>query len=168
MAANTDKTKDELLKNRMVKDFTDSLFYHIKMTEKCFKMFGKHIEMKLDLPVSLDELAALTVIQASEGRIHQRDLAKLLLKDRANTGRLLDNLENDGYISRTVITKNGRPAKGITITEIGFDVINKSNDEIIPIFQKILDKVSIEEIECVKGILSKLRKIIEETIVIEI
>ena len=168
MMTKQNEIKNELLENELIKGFTNTLYYHVCLTEKCFKIFGKHIEMKLDFPVTLDELAALTVIKACNGQIHQRDLAKIILKDRANTGRLLDNLEKDGFIQRTEVIKNGRSARAIAITPIGLETIIKADEIVRPIFQKILDKVSSTETDYVKKILTKLREIIKETIIIDI
>lgn len=44
------------------------------------------------MPVTPDEFYALDAIMLNEG-ICQRELAKLILKDRPNTGRILDSLE---------------------------------------------------------------------------
>lgn len=49
--------------------------------------------------ISGECFAALDTISCNKG-ICQRDLAKLILKDRANTGRILNSLEEKGFIKR--------------------------------------------------------------------
>ena len=90
---NMDKNKE--IKKNLAEGFIDSLYYQIKLTEKCSKILAKQLEEKLELEITLDELTALATINLHNGEIHQRDLAKILLKDRANTGRMLNNLENN-------------------------------------------------------------------------
>ena len=65
-------------KNNLAEGFIDSLYYQIKLTEKCSKILAKQLEEKLELEISLDELTALATINLHNGEIHQRDLAKIL------------------------------------------------------------------------------------------
>ena len=83
--------------------FTESLAYEVKLTEKYSKMLGLQLFAKLGAPLSPEEFLALDVVSANPD-ICQRDLAKLIIKDRANTGRLLEALEKKGYKPRIVRT----------------------------------------------------------------
>ncbi|MCM1264685.1 MAG: MarR family transcriptional regulator [Candidatus Gastranaerophilales bacterium] len=149
-------------------DFTQSIFYQIKLTEKYFKMMGKYLEMSFDLPITLDEMCVLLTIHQHDGEIHQRDLAKIILKDRGNTGRLLDTLENDGFIERKETTKNKRQAKVINITDSGMDAVNECFEMIEPVFKSLDKRFEQEKIDKVIEGLIHFRKIIEETIEIRI
>ena len=60
----------------------------------------------------------------------QRDLAKIILKDRANTGKLLDSLEVKGFIERELAVKNNRPVKIIKITEAGKKMYNETYEKL--------------------------------------
>ena len=64
--------------------YTDSIYYQLEQTAKYCRYLGMQMFQKLQLPVTLDEFAALDTILINEG-ICQRDLAKLILKDRPNT-----------------------------------------------------------------------------------
>lgn len=150
------------------KDFSESLYYQLKLTDKYFAMLSRQLEMKLDLPVSLDEMCVLDTIYKNNGMLHQRDLAKKILKDRGNTGRLLDTLENDGYIIRKEITKNKRQARVISITDNGCDVVQECKEIIYPILSKIEEKFTQDKIDKVIECLIHFRKVIEETIEIHI
>ena len=76
----------------------------------------------LNIPLTMDEFVALDVIQANDG-ICQRELAKLILKDRPNTGRILNSLEEKGYVERFVDTKNNRLVRKMILTEEGIEKI---------------------------------------------
>lgn len=154
--------------DNIVRKFTDSIYYQIKLTEKCCKMLGKQIEEKLDLEISLDELTALGILNSRNGEMSQRDLAKMILKDRANTGKLLNVLEEKGYIYREEVIKNKRQAKAVTVTKSGQEIIEKTRRNVEPIFDEMSRKLSQEEYNCVRTILEKFREIVKETIEIHI
>lgn len=84
--------------------FIDSIYYQLEQTAKYCRYLGMQLFQKLDLPINLDEFVVLDTLLGHEG-ICQRDLAKLILKDRPSTGRLLNSLEEKGYIERFVDTK---------------------------------------------------------------
>ena len=155
-------------KNELIEGFVDSLYYQIKLTEKCAKMLAKQLEENLNMEITLDELTALATIKQYNGEIHQRDLAKMILKDRSNTGRMLDNLEKKGLIKREEKTKNKRQANIITVTEEGMITISSLTKILKPIFDEVHYKMDKKEIEYLKKGLIKLRKVMKETIEIEI
>ena len=76
------------------KHFTDTIFYQVELTARYTKMLGTQLFGKLGLGLTPEEFSALDIISYSED-LCQRDLAKLILKDRANTGKLLDSLETN-------------------------------------------------------------------------
>jgi len=167
---NNEKMKESVIdkKNELIEGFVDSLYYQIKLTEKYAKMLAKQLEEKLEMDITLDELTALATISQYNGEIHQRDLAKLILKDRANTGRMLNNLEKKGYIKREEKTKNKRQANIITVTDEGMIAINYLTKIIKPMFDDVHAKMKKTEIEHLKTGLINLRKIMKETIEIHI
>ena len=107
--------------------YTDSIHYELEQTSRLMKKVTTQLFEKLEIGLSIDEYAALDTVSVNAG-ICQRDLAKLILKDRANTGRILDSLEQKGFITRFIDTKNNRLVKKMGITERGLkelDTINK-------------------------------------------
>lgn len=109
--------------------YTDSIYYQLEQTAKYCRYLGTQIFQKLNTPITLDEFAALDVIQMHDG-ICQRELAKLILKDRPNTGRILNSLEEKGYIERFVDTKNNRLVRKMTLTDSGKIVIEKVTESL--------------------------------------
>lgn len=165
----TDKNMEAKLKNNeLAKGFKDSLYYQIKLTERFCKTLAKQLEEKLELSLSLNELTILSTISQYSGEIHQRDLAQMILKDRANTGRMLDNLEKKGCIKREESVKNGRRARFISITEYGEQELSELTHIVKPIFEEIDEKIGLEELEHIKSFFIRMREIMRETIEIHI
>ena len=77
------------MKTSIHEHFTDTIFYQIELTAKYCKLLGQQSFEKFNLGISLDEYAILDVLTINES-LCQRDIAKLILKDRANTGKVLD------------------------------------------------------------------------------
>ncbi len=159
---NTDISKE------LAQGFVDSLYYQVKLTEKCCKMLAKQLEEKLEMEITLDELTALGTINLHNGQIHQRDLAQMLLKDRANTGRMLNVLESKDLIEKKEQTKNKRQANIITVTPKGHETLNRLTSVIKPMFDDVQRKMTIEEIGYIKNGLKKLRQIMKDTLEIHI
>jgi len=138
--------------------YTDTLYYDLEKTVRVFRYFSNAFFKKLDLELTSDEFITLDTILYN-ARICQRDLAKLILKDRAATGRLLNSLEEKKLITRYIDIKNNRLVRKMEITEEGQvtfyriqtklkDAINKVNTDLVP------DK----EIEYIRKTLKKIRE----------
>ena len=87
--------------------YVDSLYYEIELTGKYLRFLGTQMFNELKIDVSVDEFLVLDIIKTND-KICQRDIAKLLLKDRANTGRIINSLEKKELLTRSVDTKNNR------------------------------------------------------------
>ena len=98
----------------------------------------------------------------------QRDLAKLILKDRANTGKLLDILADKGYISRELSVKNNRPVKLVNITDKGMDKLNEVASKVRPNYNLVKEKINKRNLQKVGDLLKELRQVLNETIEIQI
>lgn len=134
-----------------VEHFTDSIFYQMELTAKYCKSLGMQVFAKLNIPITLDEFSALDVIML-HNRICQRELAQLILKDRANTGRILNSLEERGLIERFVDTKNKRLVRRVMLTEKGKEILQKSSEIVknhlnqMPKIIKDSEKIYMKEI----------------------
>ena len=67
----------------MKQHFTDTIFYQIELTARYCKILGQQVFEKYDTGISVEEYTALDVIMVNRN-LCQRDLAKIILKDRAN------------------------------------------------------------------------------------
>lgn len=140
-----------------LKHFTDSIYYEIEQTAKFCRTLGVQIFEKLNFPISIEEYCALDTILCNEG-ICQRDLAKLILKDRANTGRLLNSLDKKKLIKRHVDLKNNRLVRKLAITDKGKALLQDITKQIYPFYEKCVDKVSMEAVENLRSLLKQMRE----------
>ena len=138
------------------KHFTDSIFYQMELTAKYCRSLGAQLFAKLNFPISVDEYSALDVIMLHDG-ICQRELAKFILKDRANTGRILNSLEKKGYIERFVDTKNNRLVRKMILTNEGQKIFKEASENIRVHLSSIPKILSEEEKENLKVSMQKLR-----------
>lgn len=138
------------------KHFTDSIFYQMELTAKYCRSLGAQIFAKLNFPISVDEYSALDVIMLHDG-ICQRELAKFILKDRANTGRILNSLEKKGYIERFVDTKNNRLVRKMILTKEGQKIFKEASEKLRVHLSSIPKFLSEEEKENLKVSMQKLR-----------
>ena len=146
-----------------IKHYTESLYYELLLTSKYMKMFGTQIFEQECIELSTEEFSTLDVIFCNPG-ICQRDLAKLILKDRANTGRTLDVLEEKGFITRTLVERNNRPIKQIEKTQYGKDYLTKLSKVLREHFNDFNSGISEEELKQISAALKKIRTHIAEII----
>lgn len=151
----------------MKKHFTDTIFYQIELTAKYCKLMGQQVFEKYNVGLTVEEYSVLdTLICRPE--ICQRDLAKLILKDRANTGKILDSLEKRGYIKRKLAIKNNRPVKIAEITDLGKDRVEEVSEKLRPHMQVVMDKINNSDLARVSDLLRELREFLNDTLEIQI
>lgn len=150
-----------------IKHYTQSIHYELEQTARLMKILGVQLFERLNVELSLDEYAALDTISLYEN-ICQRDLAKLILKDRASTGRILNSLENKSLIQRLIDTKNNRLVKKVSILEEGKKKLRDINDKIIDHFKVTTGRISEEKIEIAHLALKQLRKELEAIVTMNI
>ena len=147
--------------------FTDTIFYQIELTAKYCKLLGSQVFEKYNAGISCEEYTVLDVL-ANSPKMCQRDLAKIILKDRANTGKLLDGLEKQGYITRTLSIKNNRPVKIVEITDEGRKKAEFVLDKIRPHYLQVKNMIDNSDVARVGELLQQLRKNLDETLEIQI
>ena len=157
------------MQNEIDKNFhyTDSIHYELEQTAKLMKMLTVQLFEKLNIQVSLDECTALDTVSCNEG-ICQRDLAKLILKDRANTGRIVNSLEEKGYIKRIIDMKNNRLVKKLQITKNGTKLLQEIVNKVKCHIDGVSTAISQDEILKVKETLKSFRLNLENVVEIKI
>lgn len=146
---------------KVIKHYTESIHYDIEQTARVMKLMAGQLFNRLNFELVPDEYCALDVISCHSG-ICQRDLAKLIFKDRANTGRILNSLEEKGLISRFVDTKNNRLVRKMTITEKGYSKLSQINKMFEKYLLSLRDNFSQEEVDNLQISLRKFRASLEE------
>ena len=144
-------------------DFSESVFYKISQlaiyTEKLAQNF---FEIR-NVDLTHDEFCALNII-LNHPNICQRDLAKIILRDRVRTGRILNSLEDKGYIKRTNTTKNNRLVRLLTITKNGEKFYNNEFRIMNQVMEKLLEKFPEEKMTELKSSLEKLENALSEIV----
>lgn len=147
---------------KKIERYTDSLYYELEQTTKFFRVFSMKFFKKMEMDISPDEFVTIETILCNAG-ICQRDLAKLILKDRANTGKILNTLEEKGYITRFVDMKNNRLVRKMGVTESGKQVYDMVTEKLRSTIKKIDEMkqhnpIPEEEKQMVKNTLRKFRE----------
>ena len=143
--------------------YTESIFYELKQTARMMKFHTTQLFDILKIDLVPEEYTTLDTIMCNPD-LCQRDLAKLLLLDRANTGRILNKLEDKKLIKRVVDTKKNRLVKKVAITNTGIKKLEEINKKIIGKYLDITEKIPQEEFESVKLSIKKLRTNLEKQI----
>lgn len=145
------------------KHFINSIYYQLEQTAKYCKYLGNQLFEKLNLEIPLEEFVVLDTILV-HGEICQRDLAKLILKDRPNTGRLLNSLEDKGLIKRFADTKNNRLVRKTILTEKGKQVVEKIAQILKEYFANLPTGLSAQKVEELKISLREFRESLEKEV----
>lgn len=152
---------------KAVVHYIDSIYYDLELTSIAMKAFGNQLFEHFGVELSPIEHAALDTISCHEG-ICQRDLAKLLLKDRANTGRICDSLEEKGFITRSIDLKQNRLVKKMCVTEVGLKKLHEVHNKIVDYLQEVRAPICDEEIELLQNSLKKFRECLLEVVNMQI
>ena len=147
--------------------YTDSIHYELEQTAKMMRMLTLQLFEKLDIEISLDECSALDIISCHNDMC-QRDLAKLIIKDRANTGRIVNSLEAKGFVKRILDTKNNRLVKKLQITQRGTELLKDIVNKVKSHMDGVATAISKDEILKVKETLKSFRLNLENIVEIKI
>ena len=147
--------------------YEDSLFYLINSCSKYFNILFEQYFKNLNMGISSTEHLALMVIIDNK-ECSQRDLARIILKDRANTGKLASGLMEKGLIKIDLKTKNNRPVKILTITKKGLNLCEKIMKTIEPVVDKLHQEISDEVIENTKNTIKNFRTVVENIVKVNI
>jgi len=144
-------------------DFSKSVFYKIEQLSIYTQMLAKNFFEIRRVDLTSDEFAALNHI-LNNPNICQRDLAKLILRDRVRTGRILNSLEEKGYIERVNDTKNNRLVRRLTITKSGKKLYNEQFNILSQIMDKVLEKFPEEKMIELRDTLTQLETALSEVV----
>lgn len=143
------------------KFYIDSLPYEIELTARiCHENAKRMIESYTNV-VSIDEFSVLDTIIARPN-LSQADLARLILKGKAHTGRFLMSLEEKGLIERHVEEREGKLIKVSAVTEAGQALYKDIVLHLRPSIKKFEKEMSEEEVEKIIYHLRSFRAAIEK------
>lgn len=108
-------------------NYTESILFEVRLTSRYLSIAGNLAFEKLNPGISFENYIILDILSYNEG-ICNSDLAKMLLRDRSNTGKIVSNLEKSGFIEVRPDIRNNRTVKTIFLTEKGKNI----RDEVYP------------------------------------
>ncbi len=147
--------------------YTDTIYYQLEQTAKYCRGLGVQIFQKLNIDLTIDEFTALDVIMANDG-ICQRELAKIILKDRPNTGRILNSLEEKGLIERFVDTKNNRLVRRTRLTEEGIIVTQQVSETLREYISQLPKVFSENDKKNLMNLIKNFRESLEKEVEMKI
>lgn len=147
--------------------FTDTIFYRIERSARYINLLSKDFFERLNICLTSDEFRTLdTLIYNSE--ICQRDLARLILRDRVYTGRILNSLEKKGFIKRKNDIKNNRLIRKPVVTKEGLEIHENCFKKLESQMENVFKKFSKEQMDELKKMLDLFENAISNEVVIEV
>lgn len=144
------------MKEKEIKHFSESVFHDIIKTAIYARVKGSQYFNQLNKGITFEQYIVLDAVSSKED-ICQRDLSKLILKDRSNTGRILNTLEREGFVGRDIQTKNNRLVKKVYITDKGKAILEEHGKIIKKDLVDIFDCIPEADFDNLRIILKKIR-----------
>ena len=155
------------MERHSIKHFTESIFYSIEQIARYIEINAKEFFAKLTTELSLEEFRTLDVILCNPD-LCQRDLARLILRDRVRAGRILDTLEEKGFIRRYSGLKNNRLVKKMELTKYGQKYYDEISQKIHPYLAKFYEKFTGNQLNELKQMLNLLEDAISSVTKIQV
>ena len=141
--------------------FVDSLAYEIELVSRvCHESFKRWFETNAN-GITPEEFSILDTIDLGKN-LSQIELANMMLKGKAHTGKFLESLEKKGLITRLYDTKNSRMVKIPVMTELGIKTYNELRVKIEKLSDKMNKVYPKKDIINLKNELKKFRETIIE------
>jgi DNA-binding MarR family transcriptional regulator len=112
-------------------------------------------ESKIEIHGLLAPQCAILKLLDSEGTMTQRELGSYLAIDKASAVRLIDGLEENGYVTRTE-DANDRRAKQLAITNKGHATLEKVSSARLAAESEALSPLSEAERKQFRELVAKL------------
>lgn len=154
-------------KTELFNCYADRLFYKIEKAAIYTKLRGSMLLNLKNAGLSIDQFITLETISANPD-ICQRDLSKIVLKDRSNITRILNILEEKGFITRELSIKGKRPVKIMKLTKSGDDLVKNNSHFLTNEMNDFLSEFKKDEIKTVMKILDRIIEKSSETVSIQI
>jgi len=155
------------MSEKEVKHYVNTIVYSLEQTLTCLNLQMTQAFNELNLDITLDQGTILDTIYC-RGKLCQRDLSKLILKDRSNTNRMLNVLEKKGYIKRIAGTKDNRLVNYIELTEKGKETLEYNMDRVYGCYVKMLESTTEEDLQSLRLLLDKLMENLHKSIRLQV
>ena len=146
---------------KMIENF---LPYQIDYTANFNKSFRREFQSQCVSPeIGADEFTILRLLDI-EADVSQTDIAKVLFKGKAHIGKILNDMERNGYIKRVVDTKNNIMIKKNIMTEKALKQLELGKVKSKIIEDKMKSEFSKEEELQFISYLKRFRKVLDSIV----
>ncbi len=114
-----------------------------------------------------DQYVILLLLLENEEIVCQRQLAEIMLKDRANIARIIEIMHKNGLIEK-IPDSNGRKIYKLIVTEKGKKLKDKVFPTDIDLRNAITNNISAEELATTFNTLEKMNKNIRDKVKLQI
>ena len=119
-------------------DVTQSLIFNLDQASRVARVSGmRFFENHPELGITFNDYFLINMLHAHPN-IHQRSIAKLMLKGTANLSRDLEKLEKKGLLKRNLATRDKWMVKTLVLTDKGEEIRQKA----MKLAQENLDKIN--------------------------
>lgn len=157
----------EFSKDKYFSCYAGTLSYLIDKTSIYLRLRGSILLAELGADITLEQFITLDAISVCKN-LCQRDLAKILLKDRSNVTRILNILEHKGLIQRITVSKGNRIVKSAELTKAGYEMLNKTQNKMKNDFNELMSNFSASDLKTLEKVLNEISSKISEKASIQI
>jgi DNA-binding MarR family transcriptional regulator len=133
---------------------TQTIFYTIERSIKEYRRFAQRNLNKELNNITIDQALVLTFLD-EQPELSQNEIADLIFKDNASITRMIDLMTKNGYLKRSVDSKDRRKHI-LKLTQEGNDRLKVINTIISSNRKSSLKGISREELEQLEQILNKV------------
>ena len=141
--------------------------YLVDKASVYIRLRGSSLLGELGADITLEQFITLDAISANN-EVCQRDLAKILLKDRSNVTRIINILENKGLITRETTNKGKRAVKITHLTKKGVAVMDQLADKMKQDLNSLMAEFDSEELLITEKVLKGITEKISQKVKIQI
>ena len=146
------------------KELKENISYQIDYTANFNRSFRREFQIKfISKEITYDEFSILYAIHFLPN-ISQSELAKLLFKGKAHVGKILNDMETRGLITRIADTRDNIIIKRNKMTPFGEKIFIKGHKEYERIKEEINKEFSEEDREKFIEYLKKFRKVLNSMV----
>ena len=151
----------ELIQKDIV--YSESIWFQLRLTSRYISLMGNQAFEKLKFDISFEDYILLDII-ANHEDICPRDIARMLLRDRSNIGKIDSGLEQKKLIKIKADIRNNRSIKKLRITDKGIKLCNEMYLKIQPYIDIMNNSISEKDKKNISLLLEKCRNTLDEIV----
>ncbi len=136
--------------------YTETLPYELELTSRVLHEATKCYFAQCNFPITPEEFSILDCLYLKPDII-QIDLAKMILKGRAHTGRFLKSLEEKNFIVRKPVRQGSRTITKNIITKEGLELYDRMRKQIDKYIKDTNPQLNIQVNDVIR-LLQEIRK----------